>query len=158
MKNPRCRCCRQTFTIKRNPLQRYCSKPACQKVRRKHWLSHKYKNDADYRSNKRAAQQSWRKKHPTYYRSYRSEHSNYVERNRLQQKHRNQRKRYPEEANVGNAGVIAKTNALLIDLPFITMPYDIFLVEQPMIAKMNAFMSKNHYISINYDMLRGIAR
>ena len=66
MAKRRCAACGCLFEPRRNvPQQRYCSKQACQRTRRRRWQRQKLKTDADYRANQAAAQRRWRERHPT---------------------------------------------------------------------------------------------
>ena len=94
MAKQRCAACDCLFEPRRNvPQQRYCSKRACQRTRRRRWQRQKLKADADYRANQAAAQQRWRERHADYWRRYRQIHPEYAERNREQQRERNRRRR-----------------------------------------------------------------
>jgi hypothetical protein len=64
----RCLSCGERFSPRpQNRGQQYCSKPACQRDRRRRWQSAKQRTDADYRDNHRRAQQAWSAKHGTYW-------------------------------------------------------------------------------------------
>ena len=70
MGRKRCAACGDGFTPCRHvPNQQYCSKPACQRERRRRWQRAKLKQDPDYRSNQAAAQRRWRECHPHYWRT-----------------------------------------------------------------------------------------
>lgn len=91
-----------------NPNQQYCSKPECQKARKRHWQRQKLQNDPEYRENQRDAARRWREHNPDYWRNYRSQHQDYTSRNRRQQHQRNQKRR----RNAGSGGgVIANMDA-----------------------------------------------
>jgi hypothetical protein len=154
MHKRRCRCCRQTFSISRNPNQTYCSKALCQTFRRQQWKK-KHNKDPDYQANQRAAQQAWLKRRQDYYQDYRARHPDYVATNRRQQQQRNCRSRQAPAVDIGKIDLIAKRNALLTDFPFITMPYEYFHGEFSLIAKRNAFYQKNPYIPIGYEQFIG---
>ena len=51
--------------------QLYCSKPECQKERRRLWQANKLKTDPAYRENQARAQQAWTQKNPDYWREHR---------------------------------------------------------------------------------------
>ncbi len=53
------------------PKQTYCSKPDCQKERRRKWQKSKLKSDPDYRDNPSLAQKAWTDRNPDYWRQYR---------------------------------------------------------------------------------------
>ena len=75
-----------------NPDQTYCSKPECQRARKRRWQKAKMESDADYRENQRRAQKQWRERNPDYWKQWRSGHPEYVERNRVDQRARNQKR------------------------------------------------------------------
>ena len=84
-----CAACDEPFTAKKHvPDQRFCSKPACQRERRRRWQRQKLKDDLDYRANQAAAQKRWRENNPDYWRRYRQTHPDYTARNREQQQQR----------------------------------------------------------------------
>lgn len=72
-----------------NPNQTYCSRPECQRARKRDWQKAKMQTDLDYRDNQRDAQKRWREKNPDYWKRWRSAHPQYVERNRVNQRQRN---------------------------------------------------------------------
>ena len=115
MAKQRCAACDCLFEPRRNvPQQRYCSKRACQRTRRRRWQRHKLKADADYRANQAAAQQRWRERHADYWRRYRQIHPEYAERNREQQRERNRRRR---SAGTGpSPPPIAKMDAYVVEM------------------------------------------
>jgi hypothetical protein len=62
MAKKRCRHCRCLFTLSaRNPDQKYCSHPDCQRARKREWQRQKIKDDAGYRGNQKDAQTRWRR-------------------------------------------------------------------------------------------------
>jgi len=73
------------------PDQRYCSRPECQKARRRKWQKEKLATDEAYRANQADCQRAWRQKNPDYWRHYREIHPAYTERNRQLQRQRNSR-------------------------------------------------------------------
>ena len=75
------------------PNQRYCSRPECQKARRRKWQKEKLATDEAYRANQADCQRAWRQRNPDYWRHYRETHPAYTERNRQLQRQRNSRKR-----------------------------------------------------------------
>jgi hypothetical protein len=75
MDRGRCAGCGDRCTPRRNvAAQRYCSKPECQRQRRRRWQRQKLSEDPDYRANQAAAQRRWRAGHPQYWRGYRQRH------------------------------------------------------------------------------------
>jgi hypothetical protein len=110
MQSRRCAACGQLFRPRRQiPEQRYCTKAACQRERRRRWQQAKRASDADYRDNEKRAERTWRKRHPDYWREYRRTHPQYTERNRTQQQRRDRTRRERRLANVD-----ASTRALPI--------------------------------------------
>jgi hypothetical protein len=93
MEQRQCICCRTRFTPLRNPTQRYCANPSCQKKRRCKFQRQKLKRDADYKETHRSSQEKWRDKHPDYWRQYRIQHPIYAQCNRAQQVKRDQKRR-----------------------------------------------------------------
>jgi hypothetical protein len=94
MAKRRCVGCARPFEPRRHvPHQRYCSRPECQRTRRRCWQREKLAADADSRANQAAAQQCWRERHPEYWRHYRRCHPDYTERNRTRQRERNRLRR-----------------------------------------------------------------
>ena len=89
--NPNCR--RLFLPDPRVKGQRYCSKKECRRVRKRQWQRQKIKNDPDYRSNQRDAQQCWTEHNRDYWRRYRDQHPGYVQRNRLLQRERDRNRR-----------------------------------------------------------------
>lgn len=100
-----CKCCRNRFTIKRNPNQVYCSSKRCQHHRKMAWRQKKMKMDIEYRENQQASNKRWQSKHTDYWRQYRACHPKYVEKNRRAQRVRD------GTAHV-NASHLAKSDAL----------------------------------------------
>jgi hypothetical protein len=72
----------------RSPRQSYCTKPECQRERRRLWQQLKRRTDPDYLENQMRAQQAWRERNPMYWSSYRASHPDYAKRNRDQQRQR----------------------------------------------------------------------
>jgi hypothetical protein len=74
----RCTHCGIRFTpAPQVPKQTYCSKPGCQKERRRKWQKNKLKSDPDYRDNQLRAQKAWTDRNPDYWRQYRQNSSVY---------------------------------------------------------------------------------
>ena len=82
-----CAHCGKTFLPRpQTPDQSYCSKPQCQKARRKLWLDEKRKSDFIFRDKQARAQKAWMERNPDYWRKYRKKNPDYVERNRARQR------------------------------------------------------------------------
>lgn len=104
MEDRRCPCCEDWFRPRpQTPKQCYCTKPACQRERRRRWQHAKRHSDADYRDNERRANRAWAATHTEYWRAWREQHPEYCEQNRRQQRLRNQRR--------GQTAAIAKMDA-----------------------------------------------
>jgi hypothetical protein len=86
-------CGRQFIPHLNSPRQVYCSKPACQRVRKRKWQQQKLKSDPDYAENQARAQQAWSTSHADYWRQYRQAHPDYANQNREMQTGRNARNR-----------------------------------------------------------------
>ncbi|MGN8134605.1 hypothetical protein ACTJLC_07745 [Paraburkholderia sp. 22099] len=97
----RCIACGVLFNPRSQiPHQRYCSATACQRERRRRWQRERLRSDPDYRDNQARAQQTWRSRHPDYWRQYRASHPAYRERNCAMQRKRNARQRSGPVANI----------------------------------------------------------
>ncbi len=98
----RCLACADIFQPSpRVPAQNYCSRPECQRERRKLWQQEKRRADPDYRENQLQCQRRWREGHPEYWQHYRADHPDYVERNRDLQRARNATQRVSQVAKMG---------------------------------------------------------
>jgi len=76
---------------KRRSIQRFCSKPDCQKASHQESNRSYWKSDGETRARNRLACREWRKKNKDYWQGYRADHRAYVERNRELQKKRDGR-------------------------------------------------------------------
>jgi hypothetical protein len=142
----RCAACGCLFAPRRNvPQQRYCSKRACQRTRRRRWQRQKLKSDADYRANQAAAQRRWRERHPNYWRDYRRHHPDSTARNREKQRARNRRR------GVAVTGpsppVIANMDAYRSQKPLRSGTYRLVPVAEPGVAKMDAYLVEMQVLS-----------
>jgi hypothetical protein len=155
MSKRRCRHCRCTFQLLRNPNQHYCSKSECQRSRRCRWQHQKCKKDSDYQANSKRSQQAWRKGRADYYQRYRKSHPDYTTRNKMLQRERNRRNRSKKVKDNGEDPKIAKTNALLTDLPLLSIPYQEFSGQMEMIAKMYALKPEILQLSSCYRHFYG---
>ena len=86
-----CSCC-GTFFVPRNKLQKFCSKPNCQKARKALWQKHKLATDIEYEKGQRLANQKWLAQNPDYYKNYRQINPEKADRNRALQRIRNNKK------------------------------------------------------------------
>ena len=74
----RCAHCGVRFTpAPQVPNQAYCSKPVCQKERRRQWHKSKLQSDPDYKDNQSRAQKAWTDRNPDYWRQYRQNSPDY---------------------------------------------------------------------------------
>ncbi len=146
MAERRCAACGRRFVPRRNvPEQRYCSKPECQRTRRRRWQREKLQVDPDYRANQAAAQQRWRERHREYWRAYRERHREYTARNREQQRARNRQRRLgvtgPSPPGIANRDECAPSAAV------VSGTYRLVPVAPGGVAKMHAYLVEMHLIS-----------
>ena len=147
MAKRRCAACGCLFAPRPNvPQQRYCSKQACQRARRRRWQRQKLKADADYRANQAAAQQRWRERHPDYWRRYRQTHPEYAARNRERQRTRNRRRR--SAATGPSPPPIANMDAYRSQTRLRSGTYRLIPVTAPGVAKRDAYLVEMHVISV----------
>ena len=146
MERIRCAACEDLFTRRRNvPDQQFCSKPECQRERRRRWQRQKLKEDPDYRANQAAAQRRWRERNPDYWRRYRQAHPAYTERNRQQQHMRNRKR-----GQVGTGPsppAIAKMDVCEAQTAVASGTYRLIPVSGENIAKMDAYLVEMHVLS-----------
>lgn len=101
MKDKQCVACNQSFKPRpQTPNQSYCSKPSCQKKRKRQWQRNKLKTDPSYKENQSNSQQAWIGRNPDYWRNYRESHPDYVTHNRTMQQKRNAKTRVKKIANM----------------------------------------------------------
>lgn len=130
----RCLACADAFQASRRvPTQNYCSRPECQRERRRLWQREKRRTDGDYRANQLQCQRHWRESHADYWQQYRAEHPDYVARNRRQQQFRNATRQ---------PGLIAKMDAMPPVSPLASGTYHLTPAERGEIAKMDAWIVK----------------
>lgn len=122
----RCLFCRKRFTAIRNPSQRYCANPLCQKERRKQYQRDKLRNDPTYYESHQLSQKKWRAAHSTYWSEYRLNHPLYVHANRLAQENRD-KKRHLRPAKSGRDFMLANMYSLICKKEYISCSYKIFL-------------------------------
>jgi hypothetical protein len=111
--------------------QQYCSKPECQKERKRRWHRKKLLDDPAYVHNRRDAQRRWREAHPDYWRKYRNTNPASVEKNRQRQRERNR-------LRTGRLRGIAKTDASWGESDIIPGRYLLVPVGPGTIAKTDA--------------------
>ena len=137
----RCAACDDLFTPRRNvPNQEFCSKPECQRERRRRWQREKLKQDPDYRANQAAAQKRWGERNPEYWRHYRQAHPEYTARNREKQRERNRRRR--QAAPDPSPPMIAKMDEYQDKKAVASGTYRLIPVTAPGIAKMDEYLVK----------------
>ena len=107
----RCRYCQQIFQPSRYHLQQIvCSRPDCQRLRRREYHRHKLHTDSEYHQICLDSQEKWRRLHPDYSRQYRQSHPESVERNR-QGQHRRDRQRHLQNLVKNNLAFDLKHSA-----------------------------------------------
>ena len=146
MDRTRCAACDDLFAPRRNvPNQTYCSKPECQRERRRRWQRQKLEEDPDYRANQAAAQRRWRERHSDYWRRYRRSHPGYTERNREQQRQRNRKR---GQAVTGpSPPAIAKMDVYESQTAVASGTYRLIPVSGEGIARMDAYLVEMHVLS-----------
>jgi hypothetical protein len=111
MSDPHCCYCQQVFQLSRyHPHQLVCSRPDCQRQRRREYHRRKLHIDTEYHQVCRDSQQKWRASHPDYPRRYRQSHPESVERNRQGQRRRD-RKRHLQNLVKNNLAFDLKHSA-----------------------------------------------
>ncbi len=124
-----------TFFVPRNKCQMFCSKPACQRVRKNLWQKQKLATDPEYKKGQRLAQNKWLQNNPDYWGNYRLRNPEKVYRNRSLQKIRNMKRRGDQVAsNTSKTIGIAKMDARKLRVFKLSGQY--WLV--PAVAKMDA--------------------
>lgn len=141
MDQKQCICCRTRFTPLRNPDQRYCSKPGCQKKRRCRYKQQRLKEDADYKQNQYKAQKRWSKKHAGYWKQYRFRNPDYAESNRLAQQARNKNRHVKKQR--ASLKVIAKITPLISEKTDLSINYNLILLAFGVIAKRERYRQEN---------------
>lgn len=74
------------------PGQRICSRPQCQRRRKREYHQQKVIADPEYRQACRDSRQKWQAQNPDYQSRYRKTHPHYVEQNRERQRRRDQKR------------------------------------------------------------------
>jgi hypothetical protein len=121
--------CGESFVpCRRVKNQKYCSKPECQRERRRRWEQAKLADDPAYRENRLNSQKKWRGRNPDYWRNYRKKHPEYVKRNRKRQKVRNARSR-------NKSRLVAKMDAFDPALAQVLFPCELVILREDLIAK-----------------------
>ena len=120
------------------PNQQYCSRPKCQKARRRTWQKEKLATDEAYRANQADSQRAWRQRNPDYWRRYRKTHPAYTERNRQFQRQRNCRKR---QSSGVDRSVIAKMDELTRRNDRLSGHYRLVSIDRSGVAKADDSLS-----------------
>jgi len=150
----RCAACNELFTPRRNvPDQAFCSKPACQRERRRGWQREKLKQDPDYRANQAAAQKRWRERNPEYWHHYRQAHPKYTARNRQKQRERNRRRGLSDTDPSPRA--IAKMTEYQSKKTVVSGTYRLIPVAGPGIGKMDEYLVEMQVLLEGYASLGG---
>jgi len=136
----RCKHCRCYFEVcPKVKKHEYCSKPGCQKARKRAWQKCKMAEDETYRRDQKDAKKIWCNNNPDYWGKYRSENTEYTKRNRARQITR----------NIGVKGFssvkaqsikIAKMDALQAKTDTLSGRYQLTPVPSSDIAKMDALI------------------
>jgi hypothetical protein len=112
MSDHRCPYCKQAFQSSLFcPGQSVCSRPDCQRQRRRDYHRRKIASDPVYRQVCRDSPRKWRGQHPGYWKQYRQLHPEVVERNRQQQRRRDQKRRLVHLANNNSAWDLKRSAA-----------------------------------------------
>jgi hypothetical protein len=147
-KKRNCKNCRQSFLITRNPEQRYCCKPDCQRARKNQWRKIARCNDPDYRENQSCANQRWRVTHPDYWKQYRASHQKYVQRNLEKQRVRDRAAKIHRQTEAAH---LAKSDALHAKNLINSGHYCIIPVLENNLAKSDALFVKINLLTTGYD-------
>ena len=131
MESVPCPAC-STFFVPRNKSQSFCSRPACQRIRKALWQKQKLASDLDYKEGQRLSQKKWLQNNPDYWEKYRRRNPEKANRNRVLQKIRNMKQQHPPKPSktIG----IAKMDARKSSLQSLSGQY--WLI--PTVAKMDA--------------------
>jgi len=117
----------------RNPNQKYCGKPECQRARKRLWQKQKMASDPAYRENQRQANSEWLKNNPRYWDQYRKKCPEYTKRNRKMSKERMRIRRQVTYV----IQLFAKMDASLVDTTRLSGYYGLIPLGD-MFAKMDA--------------------
>ena len=141
MEERQCLACGDSFvpcrTVKN---QKYCSKYACQRERKRRWERAKLSDEIEYRENRQNAQKQWRENNPDYWCNYRRTHRKYVKRNRERQRERNVFRRIQTR-------LIAKTDASdPAPLPILG-PFELVVSRKDLIANKDEIKAAMRFVS-----------
>ena len=107
----------------RHKNQTACKKLSCQRAKKAAWQRHKLKTDPIYAANQKSSQQQWIKANAGYWKQYRKKNPEKAERNRISQAMRNRRARSSPDATKMDPVLIAKMEALKINIIKIPICY-----------------------------------
>jgi hypothetical protein len=138
-------CC-QLFIPRHNPQQDYCSQRVCQNKRKYLWRKRKQMDDPDYRINKQFTNKKWQRKRADYWRNYRAAHPEYVKRNRQQQRLRD--KKYAQGHCKSDASPLAKSDTLQAENNIKSGIYRISPVVGAGLAKSDALLVEISFITM----------
>lgn len=144
MEKIRCKACHQLFIpCSRVKTQSYCSKPECQRYRKRLWQKEKIHSDPAYRDNQYAAHKSWLRRHPEYESTYRREFSRHKSSINIQ----SQIKICPY---FPNCQCMNKMDSILTEKPPFSGVYLIQSIDSNS-KKMDSFIVNISFISICYE-------
>ena len=119
MSDRRCPYCQQVFQPARYHSQQVvCSRPSCQRQRRRDYQRQKIASDPVYRQVSQESSQKWRRAHPGYWKQYRQSHAEQAERNRQRQQRRDQKRRLVNLANNN----LATCQVMIFQSPATSLP------------------------------------
>jgi hypothetical protein len=121
----------------KNPNQKYCGQPECQKARKRLWQKQKMASDPAYRENQRHANNEWLKNNPHYWDQYRQSRPEYTKRNREMSKERMRIRRQV----ISLVHMFAKMDASIVDTTRLSGYYGLIPLGE-MFAKMDAKIVK----------------
>ena len=130
-------CGRPLPLSKKNPNQKYCGQPECQKARKRLWQKQKMASDPAYRENQRHANNEWLKGNPHYWDQYRQSRPEYTKRNREMSKERMRIRRQVTSV----VHMFAKMDASIVDTTRLSGYYGLIPLGE-MFAKMDAKIVK----------------
>ena len=100
----------------RHKNQTACKKLKCQQAKKAAWQRFRMKTDPVYNANQKSSQQKWLKTTPGYWKAYRRRKPEKAERNRILQTIRNRKARASSSDAKMDAPVIAKMDALKVNI------------------------------------------
>ena len=107
----------------RHKNQTACKKEKCKNAKKAAWQRHKMETDPIYSANQKSSQKLWTEANPGYWGEYRNNNPEKAERNRILQAIRNRRARSSGPDVKMEAPVIAKMDALKVNIVKIPIYY-----------------------------------